>query len=373
VRRVLFLVLIPLFMTSPLFGDVAEMIINEIMYMQQGSGKNNNDEFVEFYVTKSGDIKDYVFSDQEGGNNHIFTFPTQNVLEGEYVILHLGTTTGAGNSTPTATGHHFYMNKNRMLNNTGDDVVLLQPSATDTTTISGVVLNAIPFDYVAYGDQNSSSQVSDKPPVSNGGVTVNWNYDNGAALKTTDKGTSISLSTNGDDGDTSYCWEITTSGDANNAQCPNYKPTLDTNTNNNNNGTPYVASGTDNNNGMPEMHITKSSIVISDPVNNTNHPKRIPGAIVRYCFTVDNTGEGDADNATIHDSLTGDGKDNLTYQESGYTVQNINALCDCAALTNNPNSGSISGTDVTINLGTIKGTSDTTHSRGCAYIGTEIK
>ncbi len=357
---------------SPLFGDVAEMIINEIMYMQQGSGKNNNDEFVEFYVTKSGNIKDYVFSDQEGGNNHIFTFPTQNVLEGEYVILHLGTTTGAGNSTSTATGYHFYMNKTRMLNNTGDDVVLLQPSATDTTTISGVVLNAIPFDYVAYG-KKTSSQVSNTPPVSNGGVTVDWDYDNGAALKTTQKGTSISLSTNGDDGDTSYCWEITTSGDANNAQCLNYKPTLDTNTNNNNNGTPYVASGTDNNNGMPDMHITKTSIVISDPVNNTTSPKRIPGAIIRYCFTVKNTGDGSADNAAIHDTLNGDNKDKLTHRQSGKAtiVTNTN---DCTE----SDCKGIADTSGSYNAGTKKVDIDLTtpfpkDNHQCAYIEMEIK
>jgi uncharacterized repeat protein (TIGR01451 family) len=122
---------------------------------------------------------------------------------------------------------------------------------------------------------------------------------------------------------------------------------------------------------MPDMSIAKTSIVTSDPVNSTSNPKRIPGATVRYCFTVDNTGDGDAEDATIRDSLTGDGKDNLTYVRSGSVVQNISTACDCAAISTT--NGSISGNDVTIVIGDINGTSDTAHSRGCAYIKMTIQ
>ena len=38
------------------------------------------------------------------------------------------------------------------------------------------------------------------------------------------------------------------------------------------------------------LTITKTSAVVSDPVNGTTNPKAIPGAIVRYTFTVTNTG-----------------------------------------------------------------------------------
>ncbi|NKQ41670.1 MAG: LamG domain-containing protein [Sulfurovum sp.] len=117
---------------------------------------------------------------------------------------------------------------------------------------------------------------------------------------------------------------------------------------------------------IPDMSITKSSIVISDPVNNTNNPKRIPGATVRYCFTVDNIGYGDAENVVINDSLTGSGRDNLTYVNAGFVLQNINTTCICDAIAGT--SGSISGTDVTIDIGTVTGAVTLSTSRACAYI-----
>ena len=116
----------------------------------------------------------------------------------------------------------------------------------------------------------------------------------------------------------------------------------------------------------PEMHIAKTSIVLDDPVNGGTHPKRIPGATIRYCFTVDNNGTGAADDATISDSLTGGGRDNLHYEGAGGKVQANTAACDCNSTMT---SATVihSGTDVTINLGTI-----TSSQRGCAYIETTI-
>jgi len=123
--------------------------------------------------------------------------------------------------------------------------------------------------------------------------------------------------------------------------------------------------------GKPKMSISKTSLVISDPVNNTSKPKRIPGSIVRYCFTVDNNGTGDSGDSVIQDSLTGNGKDNLKYIKSGYVLQDISSPCNCESITDV--SGTISGTDVSIPIGSIKGSSDIAHSRGCAYIEVEIK
>jgi uncharacterized repeat protein (TIGR01451 family) len=120
------------------------------------------------------------------------------------------------------------------------------------------------------------------------------------------------------------------------------------------------------------MSITKTSIVLSDPVNGSNNPKHIPGSTIRYCFTVDNTGAAAADNATVNDSLTGSGRDNLSYIKSGGIVQSINTPCDCGAL--NDTGGTISGTDVTINLGTITDQSSApSTARGCAYIEMTIQ
>jgi uncharacterized repeat protein (TIGR01451 family) len=58
----------------------------------------------------------------------------------------------------------------------------------------------------------------------------------------------------------------------------------------------------------PQLRVLKSSEVLSDPVNGTVSPRRIPGAIVRYSVTVTNTGSGavDADSLVITDVLPAD-------------------------------------------------------------------
>ena len=121
------------------------------------------------------------------------------------------------------------------------------------------------------------------------------------------------------------------------------------------------------------MSIKKSSIIISDPVNDTDKPKRIPGAIMRYCFKVDNTGEGNANNVKIKDTLSNNGKDNLQYVKSGSMIQNINNECDCQSSKMDENKGSINGNKVTIDIGTLTGTSTPATSRGCAFIEVKIK
>jgi uncharacterized repeat protein (TIGR01451 family) len=45
--------------------------------------------------------------------------------------------------------------------------------------------------------------------------------------------------------------------------------------------------------------VTKTSAVVSDPVNGTTNPKLIPGAVVRYTISVTNTGRGVVDPATL--------------------------------------------------------------------------
>ncbi len=55
---------------------------------------------------------------------------------------------------------------------------------------------------------------------------------------------------------------------------------------------------------MPIMKLTKTSAVISDPVNLTNNPKRIPGAIVRYTINAENTHSTSAEDVIIRDDLT---------------------------------------------------------------------
>ncbi|HEU5136414.1 MAG TPA: hypothetical protein VFU13_14790 [Steroidobacteraceae bacterium] len=50
---------------------------------------------------------------------------------------------------------------------------------------------------------------------------------------------------------------------------------------------------------QPSLTILKTSTVLSDPVNNTTNPKRIPLAVVRYEVTVTNSGPGTVDAGTL--------------------------------------------------------------------------
>jgi uncharacterized repeat protein (TIGR01451 family) len=335
----------------------AQMVVNEVLYRQSTNG-TGNDEFVEFYVTQSGDLKNYLFTDQDGSSHH-YRFPKHTVTTGDYVILHIG----SGTDSVVGNVHHFYMGISQILNNTGDDIVLLRPSNTDTTVVDGTSLHVIPVDYMSYGSGG------DPVPVSQSGVTVSWNGSENSRLSGADRGESIALTPNANDSDTSLCWELSATTVANEkaTNCTNYIPTRDTNTD-----PGQTNSITKSNTASPNITITKTSIVLSDPINGSNNPKRIPGSTIRYCFTVDNTGEAAADNATLNDSLTGSGRDKLNYLKSGGIVQSINSACSCAALTDN--SGTISGTDVTINLGTITDqTNAPSTARGCAYIEMTIQ
>lgn len=53
------------------------------------------------------------------------------------------------------------------------------------------------------------------------------------------------------------------------------------------------------------LSVTKTSAVISDPFNGTTDPKAIPGALMEYTVTVNNTGGIAADNVRITDVLDG--------------------------------------------------------------------
>ncbi len=51
------------------------------------------------------------------------------------------------------------------------------------------------------------------------------------------------------------------------------------------------------------LEVTKTSTVVYDPSNLTTNPKRIPGAVIRYDITVENTGPSDATDVVISDVL----------------------------------------------------------------------
>ena len=55
------------------------------------------------------------------------------------------------------------------------------------------------------------------------------------------------------------------------------------------------------------VSVVKSSRIVSDPVNGTNNPKAIPGAVIEYCIAVSNAaGAADATAVSVNDDLPGD-------------------------------------------------------------------
>lgn len=64
-------------------------------------------------------------------------------------------------------------------------------------------------------------------------------------------------------------------------------------------------TATDTDLGKALLQVTKTSSLVSDPVNGTTNPKAIPGAVVDYTITVTNTRSGsvDADTTFVVDAL----------------------------------------------------------------------
>lgn len=109
------------------------------------------------------------------------------------------------------------------------------------------------------------------------------------------------------------------------------------------------------------IDVAKSSCVVSDPVNGTTNPKRIPGATLRYAIEVQNTGTANAVNVSVADILDGA----LTYQSGLIATE---SPCNCASPgASNGDSVSAAGQNVTANFGTV-GASTTE----CAYINVLI-
>jgi len=340
----------------------ARMLINEVMYNETVTG-TDNDEFVELYVTGGGNIRGYVLSDQD---DHYYRFPSCDVQKGEYVIFHTGG--DPAHNSCSGTVKHFYQGVREYWNNgDGDDVLLLR-SAADDVTIDGYgnTFNTSVEDYISYSESGVSAH--DPPPTSMKGTSASWDNSYAGELKNAGDGVSIALTPNGRDSDTSACWEFSTSGNAADNGCSDYLPTRDTNA-----STTYTHSLGVNNNSLPEMHITKTSIVIDDPVNGSNNPKRIPGATIRYCFTVDNNGTGDATDVAIHDTLDSTGnRDKLTYVKSGHgNLVNGTGPCsesDCKGITDTSGSYDSNTKQVDINLTT----PFTAGQYECAYIEVTI-
>ena len=266
-----------------IFNQQAELIINEVMYNETSTGLAN-DEFVELYVTTSGNLLGTVIADQD---THSYTFPSQFVNAGDYVIYYTGT--GSNNSSGGV--HSFYQGVSNIWNNTNDDVILLMPAQDVTTLADGRTFNAIPSDYVAYGRSSVGSNV-DAIPTSLLGTTISWNYSLGTELAGAGDGESIALTPNATDSNQALCWEITASGNGSNNGCSGYITTVITNPS-------FSNSLGASNTSAPIISLAKTLLTIYDPYNGASNPKAIPGSVLEYTITAKNDGDLAVDNNTI--------------------------------------------------------------------------
>ncbi|NPA59808.1 MAG: hypothetical protein GXO30_05015 [Epsilonproteobacteria bacterium] len=120
--------------------------------------------------------------------------------------------------------------------------------------------------------------------------------------------------------------------------------------------------------------IIKNSIVLSDPVNDTTNPKRIPGAVVRYCFIVENTGSSDATDVLVTDDMD---ENVFDFANSAVTLYKLtDDACECDTMEDVDGANGSNGQDPTndndgvakVDFGTLSAS-----SKKCGYVTAEIK
>lgn len=78
--------------------------------------------------------------------------------------------------------------------------------------------------------------------------------------------------------------------------------------------------------GTASIAVSKTSVVLNDPFNDTTNPKAIPGAEVLYCIEVANTGGTVAENVSVRDPIpTG-----TTYVDDSIEVFTADITCAAA-------------------------------------------
>lgn len=120
---------------------------------------------------------------------------------------------------------------------------------------------------------------------------------------------------------------------------------------------PNLGNGDGTNGTDGSGNFTKTSTVISDPINNTGgpgvSPKAIPGAVVEYTITVKNTGSVSAENVIIKDAIPTDTtfvSGSIQWNENG---GGANTLTDNGS----DDAGDYNVTEagkVTVNIGTLE-------------------
>ena len=120
------------------------------------------------------------------------------------------------------------------------------------------------------------------------------------------------------------------------------------------------------------MNISKRSCIITDPVNGTTNPKRIPGGTIRYAIEVSNSGSSDATDVTTTDNIS-----SIFDEDTINNIQIQSGVCDCLGVTSISNNG-VNGTTNGINpiildFGDVLKGSVATPTIECGYFEVKLK
>ena len=133
-----------------------------------------------------------------------------------------------------------------------------------------------------------------------------------------------------------------------------------------------ITLGVQENQGSAELSMEKDSCIVSDPINGTNHPKRIAGAIIRYSVQVSNSGSVTANNVLVEDNL--DTRFDLTSIQS---LQIVEGACDCSTALSSSDNGSNGTADgvnpIVLDFGDVLGGSETTSAKECGYFEVQLR
>lgn len=199
------------------------------------------------------------------------------------------TTSNSGGGASGTRALYFYMNN-------GNDAHVSSTTLTLPTAVPGLQFRIFDIDYGA-------NQFTDK-------VTITGTYNGATVLPTLSNNTANYVSGNSVIGDGAsgasdpygnVVVTFTSPVDSVTVVYGNHQPTTPTSSGN------QAMSIHDFTFCRPSatVSVTKISSILSDPVNGTTNPKRIPDAVVQYCILVSNTGSATANSVVAIDSLTG--------------------------------------------------------------------
>jgi len=123
----------------------------------------------------------------------------------------------------------------------------------------------------------------------------------------------------------------------------------------------------------PVLSATKTSCVVSDPVNGTTEPKRIPGAVIRYMFDIKNTGSAAVSDLNVTDTFSTNFTDGTNIQISNVKKDENKTSCSCTNPGNTDATHSESGMTTTIQGISVAAPSGGNESHSCVSVEVEIK